>query len=744
MMLRPLRTFAMWLELRPVCWTAATLLALVVMAAGPSAADEPDKLHKPDKSLAWMDVFELEYASDPQVSPGGEQVVFVRNSMDVMTDKQRSRLWKVDTDGSNLQPLTSGDGDESHPRWSHDGTRVAYVCTRDGKSQLMVLWTATGQSASLAQLPSAPESLAWSYNNEWIAFTMLVPEKREPLVELPEKPPAANWADPPMVIDRAIYRADGQGYLKEGFRHVFVVPATGGTPRQLTTGSYHHNGPLAWSRDSSSLLFSANRNDDWEHQPRESEIYEVAVNGGTLKRLTRRDGPDETPAIAPVDDLVAFTGYDDQHRGYQVRRLYVMKRDGSDRRLVSGDFDRDVTNPVWDADGSGLYFQFDDQGTTRLGYITLDGEVQTVASNVGGTTLGRPYASGSFSVHGFSARGDVVAYTHSTPDHPADVAVVQFAPNRLAARPGQGQRASASEREIKPASVVREAAVAPRLITQLNADLFSQRALGETEMFWYQSSFDNEKMQGWIVKPPGFDPKKKYPLILEIHGGPFANYGDRFSMEVQLYAAAGYVVLYTNPRGSTGYGQRFADLIHHRYPAEGDFQDLMSGVDEVIGRGYVDPHRLYVTGGSGGGILTAWLVGKTGRFKAAAAQKPVINWYSFILTTDLYLFFTQYWFPGPPWEHAAHYLERSPLSLVGNVTTPTMLITGETDYRTPISESEQFYQALRLRKVDTMLVRVPEASHNIAARPSRMMMKVAYILKWFEKYGGELLEEKSE
>lgn len=728
------RTFKGWPIPYPALW-AAMLLGCLAIVETPCAAGEPSQAAKP---LSWMDVFELEFAADPQVSPDGEQVVFVRTYADIMTDKQRARIWKVDADGRNLQPLTAGEGSESSPRWSHDGSRIAYISSRDGRSHLMVLWLATGQTASVAQLPSAPANLAWSYDNEHLAFTMLVPEKQPPFVKLPEKPEGAKWADLPTVIGKTQYRVDGQGNVKDGFQHVFVVSASGGTPRQLTSGSYHHKGPLAWTRDNKQLLFSANRNDDWEYQRRETELYSVAVEGGPLKRLTHRNGPDDTPAVNPQNDLVAFTGYDDERHGYQVRRLYVMQLDGSQVREVSGKFDRDVTNPAWSSDGSGLYFQYDDQGTTNLGFITLDGTVRTVAKNVGGTTLGRPYASGSFSVQGVSGGGDLLAYTLSTPEHPADVAVVQVRPNRQAAAPGDGKK-DATGSTIQTASAVREANGTPRRLTQLNADLFSQRTLGETETIWYKSSFDGEKIQGWIVKPPGFDPKKKYPLVLEIHGGPFANYGDRFSMDMQLYAAAGYVVLYTNPRGSTGYGQRFADLIHYNYPCEGDFQDLMSGVDEVIRRGYADPDRLYVTGGSGGGILTAWLVGKTNRFKAAVSQKPVINWYSWALTSDYYTYFAYYWFPGPPWEHVAHYLERSPLSLVGNVKTPTMLITGELDYRTPMSESEQYYQALRLRKVDTMLVRIPDASHNFDDRPSRMMMKVAYILKWFEQYGGEPL-----
>jgi acylaminoacyl-peptidase len=273
----------------------------------------------------------------------------------------------------------------------------------------------------------------------------------------------------------------------------------------------------------------------------------------------------------------------------------------------------------------------------------------------------------------------------------------------------------------------------PRRLTELNETLFADRTLAEAEEVWYKSAHDGRKVQGWLLKPPGFDPKKKYPLILEIHGGPFANYGSRFAVELQLYAAAGYVVFYANPRGSTGYGEEFANLIHHAYPGH-DYDDLMSGVEEVLKLGYVDRDNLYVTGGSGGGVLTCWVVGKTDRFRAAVSTYPVINWHSWLLTSDASAAFVRNWFPGPPWEHAEHYQKRSPLSLVGKVKTPTMLITGEEDHRTPISEAEQYYKALKLRKVDAALVRVPGASHNVSARPSHLIAKVAYVLKWFETH----------
>ena len=336
---------------------------------------------------------------------------------------------------------------------------------------------------------------------------------------------------------------------------------------------------------------------------------------------------------------------------------------------------------------------------THLAHINLDGEIQNLAGDLGGVSIGRPYSGGSFSV----ANNGSFALTHSRPDRPSDVAVGSPSASKVTR------------------------------LTELNEDLLGHMELGAIEEISYDSSYDKRRIQGWIVKPSRFDATKKYPLVLEIHGGPVTNYGPRFSTEVQLYAAAGYVVLYTNPRGSNSYGKEFGDLIHHNYPGD-DFYDLMSGVDAVIARGYVDEQNLFVTGGSGGGVLTSWLVGRTDRFRAAVTAKPVINWYSWALTADMYNTGYKYWFPGFPWDHTEHYMKRSPLSLVGNVTTPTMVLTGEVDYRTPMSESEQYYQALQLRKIDTALVRVPGASHGIANRPSNLIAKVANILAWFERY----------
>ena len=671
---------------------AIRLLAVVTALGAPAfarAADLPP--------LALEDVFALEYASEPQIAPEGERIVYVRNAMDRMTDRVRGELWTINADGSQHRPLVAHLDQVASPRWSPEGERLAFAAEQDGQHQIWVRWTDGGHTAAVSRLPAKPADLAWSPNGDWLAFTMRVPKQAELLAELPEKPEGASWAEPVKIIDSMIYRADGRGFLQEGYTHVFIVPADGGTARQLTTGDFDHSGGISWLPNSSAIVVSANRRDDREFEPLDTDLWVVDVQDGTMRRLTDRYGPDEQPAVSPDGRRIAYVGFDDERLGYHDSKLYLLDRSSGETTLLTDGLDRSVRAPVWDSRGRGIYFLYDDEGSTKLARLELsNGQVATIAEDVGGVTLGRPYASGSYTVAAYGS----IAYTQTDTDRPADVAT------------GDGRRV--------------------RRLTRLNDDLLPHRQLARIESFWFESSYDQRDVQAWLGLPPGFDPAKRYPLILEIHGGPYANYGPRFSAEMQLYAAAGYVVLYVNPRGSTSYGAEFASLIENNYPGQ-DYDDLMSAVDAVLGRGFVDPGRLYVTGGSGGGTLAAWIVGKTDRFRAAAVAKPVINWTSFALTADRYNFFYRYWFPGTPWEHQAEYWRRSPLSLVGNVDTPTMVLTGEEDWRTPMSESEQYYQALKLAGVDTVLVRVPGASHSIAKRPTQLMAKVANILAWFER-----------
>ena len=655
--------------------------------------------HSENNRFLPADVFELEYASDPQISPDGMRIVYVRNSMDIMSDRRRTSLWIINYDGTDNRPLAAGEANYSSPRWSPDGTKLLYTANADGSTQLYLRWMDTGQTAKLTNLQRSPRGIVWSPDGSQIAFSMMVPETSSPMVQMPPKPEGADWAPPAIVIEDLEYRADGAGYLERGYAQLFVLPAEGGTPRQVTSGSFNHGGSPAWTADGNALVFSANREDDWEYEPVNTEVYLLSLGDGSISTLTSRTGPDGNPVVSPDGRRIAYTGFDDRYQGYQVNHLYVMDIDGSNARLLTDELDRSVQRPVWNANSRGVFFQYTDRGNTKIGYVSLDGELSVLASDVGGLSLGRPYSGGAFSVAGNGR----FAFTHSRPDHPADIAVGRIGSENV------------------------------RRVTTLNEDLFGHKELASVEEIWYESSFDGRSIQGWIAKPPNFDPSRKYPLILEIHGGPFSNYGDRFAAEIQLYASAGYVVLYTNPRGSSSYGAEFGNLIHHNYPGE-DYDDLMSGVDALLERGYIDENNMFVTGGSGGGVLSSWIVGKTDRFAAAVVAKPVINWYSWSLTADGYNFYYKYWFPGLPWDNQDHYMSRSPISLVGNVTTPTMLLTGEEDFRTPMAESEQYYQALQLNRVESALVRIPGASHGIAARPSNLIAKVLHILQWFDRY----------
>jgi acylaminoacyl-peptidase len=432
-------------------------------------------------------------------------------------------------------------------------------------------------------------------------------------------------------------------------------------------------------------------------ESRNTDVYAFDVSDGSVRQITTRHGPDNAPVVSPDGQSIAYVGFDERNQGYQLRRLHVDNLDGGAPRILAADLDRSIYNPQWAADNSGVYAMFDDEGDSKLGFFTLDGSHRVVAEHLGSS--GSSYGgSGTFTV----STDGTVAMTISNPTTPTDIAVAQ---------PG-GQL---------------------DVLTAVNEDVLAGKQLGAVEEFWYESSKDGRPIQGWIITPPNFDPSLRYPMIIEIHGGPFANYGARLDLEKQIMAAKGYVVLYVIPRGSTSYGEEFGNLIHHAYPGD-DFYDLNSGVDAVIERGFVDPAELYVAGGSGGGVLTAWMIGNTDRFRAAVSWYPVINWYSFNLTADIAPFTTANWFPGLPWDNVEHYESRSLLSVVENVKTPTMIMTGEEDYRTPMSESEQYFKALKLLGVETVLVRVPGEPHGIRRRPSHHIAKILGMLQWLEQH----------
>lgn len=652
--------------------------------------------------LAVEQFLDWEYVASPQISPDGKLIVYTKHWPDKINDKYEDEIWIMDADGGHNRFLVKG----SQANWAPDGKRLAYVAPgQPSGAQIFVKWIDLPGETQLTRLERSPSNLAWAPDGRHIAFTMNVPGSPNLTVKMPPRPQGAKWVDAPRVVDRLNYRNDGSGWRPEGFLHVFVISDQGGTARQLTDGDYQHGGP-EWLPDSATLVFSGVRKPNAEYIRGGSEIYTVSRNGGAIRALTDRDGPDGNPTVSPDGRLIAYTGYDQNEDTYNVNKLYLMNADGSGKKVLTPDFDRAPSQLYWAEDNSGLYFVSEDRGSQNVWF----------ESATGGPPIQITRGTEILSISSISKSGLMVG-TRSAPDKPGDVISLRVP---MRAKDIRGYQAT-------PANFDQ--------LTNANADLLEGRKLGAVEEIWYDS-VGGMKIQGWIVKPPDFNTSKKYPLILYIHGGPHAMYGVGFNFEFQNHAANDYVVLYTNPRGSTGYGKTFGNAINNNYPGE-DYDDLMRGVDEVIKRGYIDERNLFVTGGSGGGVLSSWIVGHTDRFAAAVVMKPVVNWYSFVGTTDGADWY--YNFKKLPWDDPSEHMRRSPLTYVGNVKTPTMLMVGELDLRTPLEQTEQYYRALKLRKIDTAMVRLSDEYHGFNGdmslrHPSNRISQMLFLRGWFDKH----------
>ncbi|WP_417487027.1 S9 family peptidase [Maricaulis sp.] len=643
-------------------------------------------------------VFELEAASSPSITSDGRQIAYVRRTNDAGSDQTRSSIWLIRADGTEHRPLSAATDTNGSPLWSPDGQTLAYT-QADGTGISLRTRSRDGDDTLVTELPGAPGGLAWSPDGTRLAWSMFKELPGPVPANLPTAGENAERAASAIVENRLTFRLDGAGNIPPGVQQFYMIDLRTGTTTLLSNDGLGGSGDFVWSSDGTALIFSADRRQQLGQLAPDSELHRLDIATGTVTQLTDRTGPDASPRASPDGRWIAYLGFNDRRMGYHNTELYLVPSDGGTARSLTATLDRTVANPQWAADSSGLYVQFDDRGTTRVGFVDLEGHLRIVAEGLIGPTFGRPYTGGDFAV---SANGDVV-FTTGSAQQPAELALVT----------ADGDRS---------------------LLTDLNSDALAGVALSPAEAVSWSSPADGREIHGWALYPPDFDPTGSWPMILEIHGGPFTAYGPTFSAELQLMAAAGYVVLYTNPRGSTSYGYDFANLIHHAYPGE-DYDDLMGGVDHMLDRGFIDENRLFVTGGSGGGLLTAWIIGNTDRFAAAASVKPVINWASFVLYSDLPQFFYRYWFASPPWEDPDEYWRRSPLSLVGNVTTPTLMMVGGADVRTPRAETEQYYSALHLNNVPTRLVIIPDSFHGISnSRPSRLLTKVAEILRWFEEH----------
>jgi dipeptidyl aminopeptidase/acylaminoacyl peptidase len=662
-------------------------IMLVALAVGTPSDAAPQLAGGPGETLSLEHYLSWEGVADPQLSPDGRQVVYTRRWIDPMNDRWSSALWIMNADGTRNRFLTDG----SSARWSPDGTRIAYLAQGQPRgNQIHVRWMdAEGATSQVTRVQESPSDIQWSPDGARILFHALVQHATDPSwrVDLPRAPEGARWTGAPVIEDRLHFRRDGQGWLRRADRHLFLVDAGGGAAIQLTDGDWSHASGR-WMPDGRTVVFQSLRVPDAERRWRESHIYAVDVQTRQIRQLTEARGPKGNPTPSPDGRQIAFTGYDWTDDTYVESKLYVMSADGSNVRELAADLDRSPSDLTWAADGRGIYFAAQDRGTRNVHYAPLTGTSRQVTEGNHMLALGD------------IARGGLAVATVSSYHDPGSLVAFDVRRPTL------------------------------RTLHATNRAILDQVRLGEVEEVWYQS-VDDWDIQGWVIKPPDFDPTRKYPLILVIHGGPHAMYNVGFNFAWQNHAANGYVVLYTNPRGSSGYGSEFGNAIKRAYPGK-DHDDLMAGVDTLINRGYIDDRNLFIYGGSGGGVLTAWAVGHTDRFAAAVSKAPVINWLSFVGTTDGSGWY--YNFDEMPWDDPSEHLRRSPLMYVGNVTTPTMLMTGERDMRTPISQSEEYYMALQMRGVPTAMIRLTDGWHSRGSPPSNFMRVQLYLRNWFERY----------
>lgn len=690
-----------------------SLIVLFITCAGVASAQK--------RSITEKDLFDFTWIADPQVSPDGSKTAFVRVTVNEKKDGYNTSIWSVSTaGGEEPRRLTSGNRDSS-PRWSPDGKYLAFVrvTEKDGRPdhpQLFMLAMSGGDSFQFTKLPNGAAQPRWSPDGRSIIFSSDTDPEDLAKAEAPKKAGPEERESDVRVITRAVYRFNGAGYLDpKHSSHIWIIaaPAAAGdkiAPKQLTSGRFDED-DMVWAPDGSKIYFTSTRLDEPYYDPPSTDIYYVAPSGGEPVKLTSLEMGTGGLSVSPDGKQFAFVGSAAKPvRSYSQSDLWVLDAvPGAQPRNLTVDLDSDVGDgvggdnapprggggnaPLWWADGKTLIDVYSKEGKTNLARFDVSTGTKT------DITVG-DQAVLNFRAMPNSSR---LFYTVSTPTNIGDLYFV-------------------------------EAGGQPRRLTRINSDLFSHLNLTDPEEIWY-TSFDGKRIQGWLQKPPDFDPSKKYPLILNIHGGPHAAYGYVFDHEFQWMAAKGYVVLYPNPRGSTTYGQDFGNIIQYHYPGD-DYKDLMAGVDEVIKRGYIDTDKLGVTGGSGGGLLTNWTITQTDRFKAAVSQRDIASWADWWYSDDFTLF-QQTWFKAPPFEDPEDYKARSPITYVNKVKTPAMFILGEADYRTPPGAGgEQMFRALKYRKIPTVMVRFPGESHELSrsGQPWHRIERLEHIVGWFDHW----------
>jgi dipeptidyl aminopeptidase/acylaminoacyl peptidase len=628
----------------------------------------------------------LKRISSPAFSPDGSKIVFSVTEIDRMRDRRDRSIWIMDVSGDPATRMARG----SYATWSPDGTKVVFSGVGEGGRPRIFLKEVgiPDPPVPIVEPSGSPRGLALSPDGEHLVFEILVGEREVWDVPLPEPPEGARWASPPQIIPALDSHRDRLGILGGSFSQLFIVGLDGGEPRQITSGRRDNTDPV-WSPDGTKVYYRSEEGVSTASGIPSANLFSVDVQTLQRSRLTHHPGRDSNLVVSPGGDWVAFARHEASRDTYQEAQLIIMRPDGSEERRIAGGLGRNLSGLNWAPKGDGVYFNAELKGTRNLWIAPLDGPPKPV-------TAGNHVLTAS----SIDRSGNVLAIISTSSD------------------PGEIWRFSVTD----PDKRIRLTALNDRLLDGV------RRATVEEVSF---ESLGRLMIQGWLMKPPDFDPAQQYPLILAIHGGPHGMFNVGFNYEFQNHASEGYLVLFLNPRGSAGYGVEFGNLIQYAFPGD-DFHDLMAGVDEVLKREYVDPQNLFVYGGSSGGTLAAWIVGHTNRFSAAAVLYPVVDWFSFVgISDDLEWYFK---FQDLPWDNPSEHLERSPLSHVGSVETPTLLMTGEADRRTPSTQAQEFFSALKVREVPAVLLRFPGEVHGIRRFPSNYLRTQRYLQAWFNTW----------
>ncbi len=653
------------------------------------------------------DLYALQFIGDPQPSPDGSRIAFVVAMADEEENDYHSRIWLVATDSAAEPiPLTVGTKKDTSPRWSPDGTRLVFVSNRaEDTPHLWLLDLHGGEARQLTHGKEPASDPVWSPDGTRIVYVAHIGGEQPPEKDADEKTKRA-WENRVRTITRRMYKHDGDGFWDGGHDHLFVIPAAGGERTQLTDGDWGDGQP-AWSPDGARIAFISYREGDRDRVSR-SDLWTVPAEGGDARKLTESNGESSSPAFSPDGQTIAFFGHTEGNTWAATTRLWTVPADGSaPPRCHTSSLDRQVGNgtlhdqtipetphrPLWSTDGNAIRFLVTDGGNSHLYTVPVGGGDARCLLDDERVIIGaRQMSDGRI----------VLLVTDAT--MPAELFVIG----------GAGQRQ----------------------LTDINRDWLTARDVRAPERFRVRGDDDHE-VDCWLLTPPDFVAGQRYPLVLEIHGGPQAQYGNAFFHEMQVWASAGYLVLFTNPHGSTGYGEQFTEELRRHY-GEKDMPDLMAALDAVVARGIVDEHRIGVTGGSYGGFMVNWLIGQTDRFAAAITQRCISNWVSDYGTSDLSILSAIEEFGGPPWEAMETYLRLSPLTYVGNMRTPLHIEQQEQDYRCAMEQGEQMFMALKAREVPVEFVRYPNESHGMArgGQPHHRVSRLIRHLAWFTQYLG--------